>query len=116
MSEEELLSLVRLERQRGEEYSYDFKLWIEADLKLLKNRRDKKKDEKLVGDSTLFNIHTALVARSFQSKNTIILKWDKNGIEREVKMLNAVLNEDNNSALARSLKYYRYYDKFACWV
>ena len=94
ITEWELLEIVRRERNEGEDFSYNFKQEIEIDLKLLKNKRDKKKDEKLVGDSTIFNTHQALVARSFQSKNQIKLKGDKNGAEREVKMLNEVLNED----------------------
>lgn len=116
MTEEDLLSQVRNERQEGEDYSYNFKMEIEADLKLLKNKRDKKKDEKLVGDSTLFNTHTALVARSYQSKNQIKLKGDKNGSEREVKMLNEVLNEDNESPEMKAMRYYIFNDKFATGV
>lgn len=116
LSESELLELVRRERTEGEDFSYNFKMEIEADLKLLKNRRDKKKDEKLVGDSTLFNTHTALVARSYQSKNQIKLKGDKNGSEREVKMLNEVLNEDNEAPEMKALRYYIYNDKFATGV
>ena len=78
ISEEDLLTIVRTERQQGEDFCNSYKLEIEADLKLLKNKRDKNKDEKLVGDSTLFNTHTALVARSFQVKNNIKIKGDKN--------------------------------------
>ena len=107
---------IRSERKEGEDFSYGFKQEIEFDLKLLKNKRDKKKDEKLVGDTTLFNNHTALLARSYQSKNQIKIRGDKNGAEREVKMLNAVLTEDNESAVMKALKYYLYYDKFATGV
>lgn len=113
MDEDEILEKVRSERQDGEEFSREFKLEIEADLKLLKNRRDKKKDEKLVGDSTLFNTHNALLSRSYQAKSQIRLKGDKNGIEREIKMLNAALTEDVESAYLKALKYYLYDDKFA---
>lgn len=116
ISEDELLNIVRKERQEWEDFSYNYKLEIEADLKLLKNKRDKKKDEKLVWDSTLFNIHTALIARSFQSKNQIRLKGDKNWSEREVKMLNEVLNEDLESPEMKALRYYVYHDKFATWL
>ena len=116
VTEDELLEQVRRERKEGEDFSYSFKQEIEFDLKLLKNKRDKKKDEKLVGDTTLFNTHTALLARSYQSKNQIKIRGDKNGAEREVKMLNAVLTEDNESAVMKALKYYLYYDKFATGV
>ena len=113
VSEEDVLEQVRKERTEGEDFSYDYKLEIEADIKLLKNRRDKKKDEKLVGDSTLFNTHTALIARSFQSKNQIKLKGDKNGSEREVKMLNEVLTEDLESPEMKANRYYGYDDTYA---
>lgn len=116
LSEEELLLLVRREREDWEDFVRSYKDEIEADLKLLKNRRDKKKDEKLVWDSTLFNVHTALVARSFKAKNNIKLKGDKNGIEREIKMLNACLNEDSETAMAKALKYYMYNDKYATGI
>jgi len=116
ITEAEYLEQVRNERMEGDDFSRDYKLEIEADLKLLKNRRDKKKDEKLVGDSTLFNNHTALVARSFQSRNQIKLKADKAGAEREVKMLNNALNEDMETAAMKALRYYIYYDKFATGV
>jgi len=113
LSQDELLAIVRRERKAGEDFSFAFKQEIEADLKLLKNKRDKKKDEKLVGDSTLFNNHTALMARSFQSKNQIKLKGDKSGEEREVKMLNQVLTEDLESPMMKALRYYIYNDKYA---
>lgn len=116
IDESELLEIIRNERTEGEDFSRDFKTEIESDLKLLKNRRDKKKDEKLVGDSTLFNTHTALVSRSYQSKNQIRLKGDKNGIEREIKMLNGALTEDLESPMMKALRYYVYNDKFATGV
>ena len=107
---------MRRERKEGEDFSYAFKQEIEFDMKLLKNKRDKKKDEKLVGDTTLFNNHTALMARSYQSKNQIKIRGDKNGIEREVKMLNLTLTEDMESAQMKAMKYYLFYDKFATGV
>lgn len=116
ITEADYLEQVRREREEWDDFSRDYKLEIEADLKLLKNRRDKKKNEKLVGDSTLFNNHTALVARSFQSRNQIKLKADKAGAEREVKMLNNALNEDMETSSMKALRYYIYYDKFATGV
>lgn len=116
LDKSELLKIVREERQSGEDFSYNFKMEIEADIKLRKNKRDKKKDEKLVWDSTLFNTHSALVARSYQAKNTIKIKKDKDWIEREVEMLNNVLNEDNNSAIEKAQKYYLYVDKYDTWI
>ena len=85
-------------------------------MKLLKNKRDKNKDEKLVGDSTLFNTHTALVARSYQAKNNIKIKGDKNGIDREVKMLNIALNEDMETSQMKALRYFSLYDIFATGI
>jgi len=57
-----------------------------------------------------------LLARSYQSKNQIKFKGDKSGTEREIKMLNAVMNEDMESAEMKALRYYLYDDKYSCGV
>lgn len=116
IDKDELLQIVRDYREKSEDYTREIKLEIEADLKLLKQKRDKKKWD-LVWDSTLYNTHRKLITNSFQSKNTIQIKWDKwDSNQREIKMLNSVLSEDNSWARDRALKYYLFYDKFATWV
>ena len=71
-----------------------------------------KKDKEAIGDSTLFNVHSALVARSFNSKPTIQFKQTKEWVEREVTMLNAALEEDLGSSYIKALKYYKDWNKY----
>ena len=110
ISETVLLTQVKQERARGDNYVQGERDEIEADLILLRNQ---KKQKGKIGDTTLFNVHSALVARSYQSKSNIQFKGDKNGIERQIKMLNSVWKEDNQTPYMRSLRYYQYFDKYA---
>lgn len=111
--EEEVLQIVKNERSIWDDYMNAERLEIEADLVLLRNQ---KKQKNKIGDTTLFNVHTALIARSFQSKTPVKFKWDKNWIEKEIKMLNTVFKEDNESTYMKALRYYQLFDIYACWV
>ena len=71
-----------------------------------------KKDKEAIGDSTLFNVHTNLMARSYKSKPSVSFKKTKEGIEQEVKMLNACLKEDLGTSEMKSLKYVKDWNKF----
>lgn len=113
IDESELLSVIKYERQVWEDYVNDERDEIEADLILLRNQK-KQKDK--IWDSTLFNVHTALVARSYQNKNPIKFRWDKAWFDREITMLNNVWEEDNQTPQAKALKYWEYYDKYATWI
>lgn len=113
ISEADLLSQVKYERSIWD----DFVQWerdaIEADLILLRNQ---KKQAWKIWDTTLFNVHSALVARSFRSKSNIQFKWDKNWIERQIKMLNSVYKEDWQTIQMKTNRYWQYFDKFSVWV
>jgi len=100
VTEEDVLSQVRYERSIWDYYYSTERDEIEADLVLLRNQK-KQKDK--IWDTTLFNVHTALVARSYQSKPPIVFKWDKNWIDREIKMLNSVWKEDNQTPYMKAL-------------
>lgn len=113
VTEEDVLSQVRYERSIWDDYYSTERDEIEADLVLLRNQK-KQKDK--IWDTTLFNVHTALVARSYQSKPPIVFKWDKNWIDREIKMLNSVWKEDNQTPYMKALRYYQYFDKYATWI
>lgn len=112
-TEDDILQQVRDERSIWDDAVSWLRDEIEADLVLLRNQK-KQKDK--IWDTTLFNVHTALVARSFQNKPPIQFKWDKNGIEKTIKMLNSVWKEDNQAPVMKALRYYQFFDKFACWV
>lgn len=111
--ETDLLVQVKHERELWDEYVNGERDEIEADLVLLRNQV---KQKGKIWDTTLFNVHTAYVARSFHNKSPIKFKWDKNWIEREIKMLNSVWKEDAQTPVAKALKYYEYFDKFATWI
>lgn len=111
--EEEVLQIVKNERSIWDDYMNAERLEIEADLVLLRNQ---KKQKNKIWDTTLFNVHTALIARSFQAKTPIKFKWDKNWIEKEIKMLNTVFKEDNESTYMKALRYYQLFDIYACGV
>ena len=113
ISESDLLNKVKHERTLWDEYVESERDEIEADLVLLRNQV---KQKGKIWDTTLFNKHTALVARSFHNKSPIKFKWDKNGIERQIKMLNSVWQEDLQSPYMKAIKYYEFWDKFAAWL
>lgn len=110
---DDLLTQIKEEREIWDNYVSEERDEIEADLVLLRNQiRQKGK----IWDTTLFNVHTALVARSFHNKTPIKFKWDKNWIEREIKMLNSVFKEDRQTPHAKAITYYEYFDKYATWM
>jgi len=113
ISEEDLLMQVRNERAIWDSYVENERDEIEADLVLLRNQKVQKDR---IWDTTLFNNHTALISRSFQNKTPVKFKWDKNGIDKEIKMLNSVWDEDNQTPYMKALRYWQYWDKFATWV
>lgn len=113
IDETDLLSQVKSERSIWDDYVNWERDEIEADLILLRNQI---KQKGKIGDTTLFNNHTALVARSFHNKTPIKFKWDKNWIDREIKMLNSVYKEDWQTPYMKAIKYYEYFDKFATWI
>ena len=113
IDESDLLAQVRYERNIWDNYVQEERDEIEADLVLLRNQV---KQKGKIWDTTLFNVHTALVARSFHNKTPIQFKWDKNWIDKEIKMLNSVWKEDAQTPYMKAIKYYQYFDKYATWV
>ena len=113
VEQEVVLSQVKIERENWDDYVSERRDEIEADLVLLRNQV---KQKGKIGDTTLFNNHTALLARSFHNKVPVRFKWDKNGIDREIKMLNSVYQEDMSTPYMKALKYYEFFDKYATWV
>jgi len=109
MSEEDILIQVSYERNRSIDFIRELREQLNDDKNLLMNI---KRDKEMIGDSTLFNVHTNLMARSFKAKPSVSFKKTKEGIEQEVKMLNACLQEDFNTSEMKSLKYMKDWNKF----
>lgn len=68
MSREDVLIQVSHERNRSIDFTRELRYQLQEDKNLLMNV---KKDKEAIGDTTLFNIHTNLIARSFKSKPSI---------------------------------------------
>lgn len=109
MSEEDILIQVSYERNRSIDFIRELRTQLNDDKNLLMNI---KKDKEAIGDSTLFNVHTNLMARSYKSKPSVSFKKTKEGIEQEVKMLNACLKEDLGTSEMKALKYMKDWNKF----
>lgn len=109
MSKDDVLIQVSMERNRSIDFIRELRDQLQEDKNLLMNV---KKDKEAIGDSTLFNVHTNLIARSFRSNPTISFRETKEGIAREIKMLNACLKEDFSSTDHKTLKYWKEWNKF----
>lgn len=109
MSEEDILIQISYERNRSIDFIRELRTQLNDDKNLLMNI---KKDKEAIGDSTLFNVHTNLMARSYKSKPSVSFKKTKEGMEQEVKMLNACLKEDLGTSEMKSLKYMKDWNKF----
>lgn len=112
MSEEDVLFQISYERNRSIDFVRELRTQLQEDRNLLENV---KKDKEAIGDSTLFNVHTNLIARSFRSAPTISFQETKAWVDREVKMLNACLQEDFNSTSHKAMKYQKEWYKFWAW-
>lgn len=112
--EDQILEIIRSEKTIWEDYIINERQKLEADLILLRNN----KRDWIISDTTMFNVHSALVARSFKNKTNIKFKWDKTGwnIDRQIKMLNNTWKEDTQTSYMKALKYWNCWNKFACGV
>lgn len=112
MSDSDVLIQVSYERNRCIDFIREMRTQLQEDKNLLMNV---KKDKEAIWDTTLFNVHTNLIARSFKSKPSITFRETKEGVEREVKMLNACLQEDMNSSDMKSIRYWKEWNKYWAW-
>lgn len=112
MSKEDILIQISYQRNRSIDFCRELRNQLQEDKNLLMNI---KKDKEAIWDSTLFNVHSALVSRSFNAKPTIQFKQTKEGVDREITMLNAALDEDLSSSYIKALKYYKDWNKYWAW-
>ena len=113
LTEEDIISQISSEYERGYRFVVNKREIFETDMRLFNNQ---KKNKDKIGDTTLFNVHSALMARSYvdrpQSKFISTKIWR----DYVVKNLNATLEEDFNEQDIEILKYQRDWDKFFFWV
>lgn len=112
MSEEEVLVQVQTQKERSREFVRNKRKEFEADEKLFNNQ---KTNPELIWDTTLFNIHTSLMARSFSDKINVTFRW-WTGEEQKSKMLQKLYNEDFDTSQMKMVKYLKDHDKFLYWV
>lgn len=109
MTYDDIVSQASNEYERGYRFVVTLREIFERDLKLFNNQ---KKNKEKVGDSTLFNIHSALMARSYVDRPQSRFTSAKIGRSEVVKNLNATMDEDFDSSDMEILKYQRDWDKF----
>lgn len=68
MTESDVLVQIQHQKEISREFVRNKRKEFEEDEKLLFNQKTNKE---LIGDTTLFNVHTALMARSFSDKINI---------------------------------------------
>ena len=113
LDSDDVLDQIRSNFEAWDTFSKGIKEEFDKELKLYGN--DKKKKHK-IGDHTIFNVHSALMARSYVDRPQSKFVSTKIGRDYVVKNLNATLEEDFNSSDMEILKYARDWDKFLFWV
>ena len=108
-----ILDQIRANFDAWTTFSKRIKLEFDKELKLYGN--EKKKKHK-IWDHTIFNVHSALMARSYVDRPQSKFTSTKIGRDYVVKNLNATLEEDFDSSNMEILKYQRDWDKFMFWV
>ncbi len=108
-TDEDVLAQVGEEFDAGFRFVENLRDELQADYELFK---DQKENKDMLGDTTLFNIHTAFMARSFVDSPQALFMATKVGLEDTVESLNAVFKEDNEEQNLSIVKYYKEFFKF----
>ena len=112
LSEEEIIEQIRDDYDRGYNLAEGIRTEFEKEDKLF-NYQKKNKDK--IGDSTLFNVHSALMAREYIDKPTSKFNAHSTNQSRIVNNLNLALEADMNSSYMENLTYDWKHDKFLRW-
>lgn len=112
MTESEVLNQVQFQKNISREFVRQKRNEFEIDEKLLNNQ---KANPDLIGDTTLFNVHTNLLARSFSDKINITFRGGT-GEKQKTTTLQKMYNEDIDTPDMKMVKYQKDHDKFLYWV
>ena len=112
MTESEVLNQVQFQKEISREFVRQKRIEFEVDEKLLNNQ---KANPDLIGDTTLFNVHTNLLARSFSDKINITFRGGT-GEKQKTTTLQKMYNEDIDTPEMKMVKYQKDHDKFLYWV
>jgi len=113
LKKEDIISQISSEYERWYRFVTKKREIFETDMRLFNNQ---KKNKDKIWDTTLFNVHSALMARSYVDRPQSKFISTKIGRDYIVKNLNATLEEDFNEQDIEILKYQRDWDKFFYWV
>lgn len=115
LEESDIISQVSNEYERWYRYVVSKRNIFEKDLRLYNNQ---KKNKDKIWDSTLFNVHSALMARSYVMRPQSKFVSTKVGRDYVVKNLNATWEEDSNTWGMEIIKYQRDWDKYfyGVWI
>lgn len=108
MTESEVLNQVQFQKEISREFVRQKRTEFEVDEKLLNNQ---KANPDLIGDTTLFNVHTNLLARSFSDKINITFRGGT-GEKQKTTTLQKMYNEDIDTPDMKMVKYQKDHDKF----
>jgi len=109
LSKKDILDQIRDDYDRGFTLAKPLREEFEKETKLF-NYQKKNKDK--IGDSTLYNIHCALMAREYMDKPTSKFQSHSNNQNRIVNNLNLALEADMNTSYMENLIYDWKHDKF----
>ncbi len=112
MTEEEIKSQIKDEYDQWYFLAQAIRPEFEAETKLFNYE---KKNKKKIGDSTVFNVHSAMMAREYVNKPTskFIGGYAQNNV---ITQLNSALDTDFNTAYMENLIYQWKHDKFLRWM
>lgn len=108
MNEADFVAQCSAEHDSGNDFVESVREELTADLLLYKNQKEQ---EDLIGDTTLYNVHRALMARSYVDKPQALFQATAIGLDEAVESLNAVFKEDDEEQDMGVLKYYKEFYK-----
>lgn len=117
MSEEDFLSKIRSDLDRGDAAMSQLRLDMDADMKLYRSQKKNAKKEK-IGDYTVFSTHSALMAMSYINQPESSFSTDSVSIDEMAKVnnLNAAYKDDFNRTDMEIVKYWQDFWKFMTGV
>ena len=113
LSEEDILQQVREDYERWYALVEGKRDKFEKDLNLYNNQR---KQKEKVGDTTVYNVHSALMARLYLSKTDVKFEWTKVWLEHVVDNVNGSYEQDFESEDMEVIKYQTIWDALFYWV
>lgn len=113
MSVDDILLQVKEEFNKGIDYAESKRYKFDEDLKLYNNQ---KKNKNKIWDTTVYNVHSALMARLYLWKVDVSFEWVDVWDEYIMDNINASYKEDFEREDMEQIKFQRYWDALFFWV